>query len=207
MPGRGPRLKDSSIGREERGVGEAALAGLEGGAAHEIDGAAEGVGAVLRRAEFADLDAGDVGGGRAEHLEIAVAAAGAEGRGGGGGDGHAIEADLGVDGVEAAHADADDVVGEIFHAHAGQPLHKLAGVAVGNGAELIRAHDALLAEGGALFVDGDGGGVGFACGLDFEGVEFDRLGGGGIAGARPVGEGNVLREGAAGNDRQRDFFF
>ena len=186
------------VGGEEGVVGEAAFAGLEGGAADEIDGATEGVGAVFGRAEFADLDAGDVGGGGAEHLEIAIAAAGAEGRGGGGGDGHAVEGDLGVDGIEAAHADADDVVGEILHAHAGEPLHELAGIGVGDGAKLVGGDDALLAERGALLVHGDGGGVGLLGGLHDERAEFD----GGVGGEREV----ALR-GLAGGDGERDFLF
>ena len=201
--GAGAKGEGFVVGGEEGVVGEAGAAGLEGGAADHVHRAADGVGAVLGGAEEADLDARNVGRGGAHHLEIAVAVAGAESGGGGGSGGHAVETDLGVDGVEAADADADDVVGEIFHADAGEPLHEFAGIGIGEGPELVGGDDALLAEGDALLVDGDGGGVGFLFRLHGEGVHFH--GAGGFAVACLTGEGDVALRGLAGGDGQGDF--
>ena len=191
------------VGREERVVSEAGAARLEGGAADHVYGAADRVGAVFRCAEEADLDARDVGRGGAHHLEIAVAVAGAERGGGGGGGGQAVEADLGVDGVETAHADADDVISKILHADAGEPFHEFAGIGIGERAELIGGDDALLAETDALLVDGDGGGIGFFLRLHGERVHFD--GGVGFAVAGLTGEGDVALRGLAGGDGEGDF--
>ena len=201
----GERRRDAGGER----VGDAAFfAHGERRAALEIDGAAEGIGALVGRVALDELDLIEHRAGDVVHENRAAGAALA-------GEHGAIHRD----GIEAGGHAADGEAGEIsagveFAVDAGEADGDFAGVHVGEIAERVGGGDVLEVFGVAC--GGDGGGAALPLAGDFEGVEFvdargeievadgGLIGGDGDGGARGVeaGVGDDEFVGAGGDCRQ-----
>ena len=176
-----------AVGGGEDAVVELGLAALEGALAHDIDGAAEGVGGVGGGGDLVELDARGVVERHLLELEIA-ALAGGDGVGGGG----AVNGDAGHAAGDAAHGDGDRLTAFQVEREAGQVLQKLGDIAAGDVTEGIGGDDVLDIGGVALLVGRERLALGDLGSLDGEGIELEGVAGLAIAGA--IGEADIARE-------------